>query len=491
MKYLAVVGALAACGSNPQPPSQPHVSPAQPPAQRATVEAASDTPSAASPSTSSEPDPVQVRVVAVDAVPVVRLVRNALVRAEPDGGAPDIGTIARNARAAVVGEAPAGTGCATRWLRIAPRGWICDAVTVPTHLPPSVAVSTSIADEDPTPPVKGVYGIVRKEASAFESVDAIATGEGEALVGNNSVRAVGSVRLDGKRYWRTSGGQLIDAESIVGMSPSRFRGVRIDDPGKMPAWIRSASAPILGRSRPHRGARVVRKLAPRTAIEVIAVSDDGRFVEIEDRIWIDNPGSAGVRSTPGKGVRSWIARRDVRIAQRTDAPEGIGDDEKWFDVDLDAQVLVAYEGSRPVYATMVSTGRWGHATPEIVTRIAHKLQVTTMSSNQSDVYSVADVPWTMFYDRDYALHAAYWHNGFGTPRSHGCVNLAPFDARLLFRWSSPDVPPGWLAVRGDVDHPGSLVRIRSHRVPEPNVRGYARDVRGYAREARPRATTDG
>jgi hypothetical protein len=61
------------------------------------------------------------------------------------------------------------------------------------------------------------------------------------------------------------------------------------------------------------------------------------------------------------------------------------------------------------------------------------------------------------------------------------VNLAPRDARFLYRWSSPDVPPGWIAVYGGVDTPGSIVRVRTRRDPEPALRGYARDVRVASR----------
>jgi hypothetical protein len=103
-----------------------------------------------------------------------------------------------------------------------------------------------------------------------------------------------------------------------------------------------------------------------------------------------------------------------------------------------------------------------------------------MSSDKESVYSVADVPWTMYYDRDFALHTAYWHDGFGSPRSHGCVNLSPRDARLLYHWSSPDVPPGWTTVYGNTDVPGSLVRVRSNRDQTPVVRGYARTLERVA-----------
>lgn len=442
MKFYAVIGTLVACGSTPPltrqlpVPQVPAVQPAGAPAS------------------------ASVQVVSVEPVQVVRFVRNTALHGRPDMSAPDIGTIGRNARAAVLSEAPASSGCATRWLQISPRGWTCDTATLPSERLPSMAPASSLADDDPTPPVTGVYGIVRKDTAAFESAAAITSGEGRPLLGKNSIRAVGAITLDGKRYWRTSGGELIDTAAIVGMEPSRFRGVAIADSDHMPAWIRVADRPVIARAGPNSLAPISRKLRSRTVVAIRTTSNDGRFVEIDDHVW--------------------VARRDVRIATQAPAPQGTGDDEKWFDIDLDEQVLVAYQGARPVYATLVSTGRRDHATPALITRIAHKLERTTMASNQTDVYSVADVPWTMFYDRDYALHTAYWHDGFGSPRSHGCINLAPYDARLLFRWSSPDVPPGWIAVRGDVEHPGSLVRIHSRYAPEPEYRGYARELHELA-----------
>ena len=62
---------------------------------------------------------------------------------------------------------------------------------------------------------------------------------------------------------------------------------------------------------------------------------------------------------------------------------------------------------------------------------------------KKEVYQVADVPWTMYFHEDYALHGAYWHDAFGKVRSHGCVNLAPADAAWLFEWTDPQVPEEW------------------------------------------------
>jgi lipoprotein-anchoring transpeptidase ErfK/SrfK len=124
-------------------------------------------------------------------------------------------------------------------------------------------------------------------------------------------------------------------------------------------------------------------------------------------------------------------------------------------------VLVAYEGARPVYATLVSTGKRTRETPEETARIASKMQAADMNSDLVDVYSVAQVPWTMYYDRHLALHTAYWHDDFGDVHSHGCVNLAPRDARLLFDWAVPALPAGWSTIYDDQQR-GSVVRVHRH-----------------------------
>ena len=60
----------------------------------------------------------------------------------------------------------------------------------------------------------------------------------------------------------------------------------------------------------------------------------------------------------------------------------------------------------------------------------------------------ADVPWTVYFKRPYAIHASYWHEDFGQRKSGGCVNLSPIDGRRLFAWTEPRLPAGWHAMRG-------------------------------------------
>jgi hypothetical protein len=80
-------------------------------------------------------------------------------------------------------------------------------------------------------------------------------------------------------------------------------------------------------------------------------------------------------------------------------------------------------------------------------------------SASDGLYSIEDVPWIQYFKRSYALHGAFWHAEFGHRKSHGCVNLAPFDAKALFGWTEPALPEGWHAVFALPDHPGTRVVV--------------------------------
>jgi lipoprotein-anchoring transpeptidase ErfK/SrfK len=109
-------------------------------------------------------------------------------------------------------------------------------------------------------------------------------------------------------------------------------------------------------------------------------------------------------------------------------------------VSLGAQRLWAYEGEQVILTTLVSTGT--AETPEVATPIGHwrilvKLPMETMTGTiDGEPYEVDDVPYVMYFtDEGHALHGTYWHNNFGTPMSHGCVNLPMDVAEWMFRWA--------------------------------------------------------
>ncbi|MBD2196577.1 MULTISPECIES: L,D-transpeptidase [Calothrix] len=108
-------------------------------------------------------------------------------------------------------------------------------------------------------------------------------------------------------------------------------------------------------------------------------------------------------------------------------------EKRWIQIDLTKQKLIAWEGNTPVYAIIISTGKKSTPTRVGTFKIQTKLKSTRMRGRD---YDVPNVPYAMFYQGNYGIHGAYWHRRFGTPVSHGCVNVAPNHAKWLFDWAS-------------------------------------------------------
>ncbi|MEH2373774.1 L,D-transpeptidase [Nostoc sp.] len=106
---------------------------------------------------------------------------------------------------------------------------------------------------------------------------------------------------------------------------------------------------------------------------------------------------------------------------------------RWIEIDLSEQRLRAWEGKRLVYSYRISGGKRSTPTPIGRFRINSKYRTHRMRGSG---YNIPDVPYTMYFYRGYAIHGAYWHNRFGTPVSHGCVNLPVKQAHNLYRWAS-------------------------------------------------------
>ena len=111
--------------------------------------------------------------------------------------------------------------------------------------------------------------------------------------------------------------------------------------------------------------------------------------------------------------------------------------QRWIEINLSSQRLIAWEGKTPVYAILISTGKDSTPTRPGVFAIQTRDRYARM---KGDGYDVPDVPYTMYYDGGYAIHGAYWHHRFGTPVSHGCTNVAVNHARWLFHWASIGTP---------------------------------------------------
>lgn len=134
---------------------------------------------------------------------------------------------------------------------------------------------------------------------------------------------------------------------------------------------------------------------------------------------------------------------------------------RWIEVDLSEQKLYAREGDRVVYEFTVSTGKWA-PTPTGEFRIWVKLRQSKMSGGsreRGDYYYLPNVPYIMYFYQGYGLHGTYWHNNFGTPMSHGCVNLAIPDAEKLYFWAGPAMPEGRGVAYPSAENPGTRVVV--------------------------------
>lgn len=149
--------------------------------------------------------------------------------------------------------------------------------------------------------------------------------------------------------------------------------------------------------------------------------------------------------------------------------------EKWIDVNLTKQMVTAYEGTTPIATFLVSTGLPGTPTVQGTFRIwattpiqdmfgidraideEYLEDITGLSREEYDYY-IDDVEWVQYFHRDYAFHAAYWHDNFGYPMSRGCVNMRTDDAKWLFEWASPDASmSSWTIFSGY--NQGTLVKV--------------------------------
>lgn len=434
---------------------------------------------------------------------LVSIGRETWVLAEPRWESKKLGYLRAGA---IVGRAdkPASRrDCRGGWYRIEPEGYVCvgqRATLEASH--PAAQLSKKRPDRTtlpylyaltryPTPPLyarlpsaqeqEGVEGNLagqlRQAASIAQKPDYVAPPEAEPMpelvahgdllpaVSGDVRRAdqlllghakkhsgwafVATYEQGGRRFGLTTELALVPLDRTRIVRPSAFHGIELSDEVGLPVAVsRARSAKSYGLDAAGTvsmaGSLAHRSVLPLTGRE--HRSREGLLLEVRDG--------------------SWVRASDVTVIEREgDLPRFAKGHAKWLDVSILRQSLVAYEGPRPVYATLVSTGKDGiadhkdsHATIQgtFVVHTKH-LSVTMDSDDEKDEFDLRDVPYVQYFTEGYALHAAYWHDDFGNPRSHGCVNLAPIDAAWLFDWTTPGVPEGWHAAMSLKD--GTIVHI--------------------------------
>jgi lipoprotein-anchoring transpeptidase ErfK/SrfK len=172
-------------------------------------------------------------------------------------------------------------------------------------------------------------------------------------------------------------------------------------------------------------------------------------IQKEDRNWYKITFDEWVRYPERLGTDLYVAADVVKMFE-DDAPHDLSkatkvDTNKRIEVDLTFQKLYAYEGDRLVMEESVSTGLDDTPTPRGHFRIYRKMPSRYMQGPipgvSEDEYDLPGVPWTMYFTyQGAAIHGAYWHKDFGNRHSHGCINLPPERAKILYRWADLGTP---------------------------------------------------
>jgi hypothetical protein len=307
-------------------------------------------------------------------------------------------------------------------------------------------------------PLTHRYAQVPAKAPIYASLDDVRAGEPTGTHGGGSfwVSERNQTQVDGRTYywvsWAWGKFAWISASHIRFNAPlSHLRGIDIQQrPGELLAITTSAlhvrSVPAL--------------ITDETIVASLRKYD---MVSIHERRSID--GTAWFRIGPDQ----WIHGDYIRLLTPSSRPEEIEPGEKWIEVNLRSQTVVAHEGDTPVFATLTSTGRAGFATSKGLFRVWSMLREAPMQwLDARPPYSLANVPYIMYFNKDQGLHGAYWHDLLGSVRSAGCVNLSPHDAHWLFHWAGPELRPDQRILYTSKEEPGVWVYVHDN-VPDLDV----------------------
>ncbi len=230
--------------------------------------------------------------------------------------------------------------------------------------------------------------------------------------------------VDGITYAEVEPGGWLSLESVEALIPSRFAGITFDGfPASGFGWTIDDVVSVSQVPSKDEPGLIVDLRERYEFFEVFSVQLDEqrqRWFEINPGEWVPDDAFAYVDpvfSNPSRGATT-----------------------RWISVNLSEQYLVVYQEERPIFATLVSTGKEtsGWATGEGIFTVYHKDEsYSLLSPDPKDIgnYLIQDVPHILYYQGSWALHGAYWHDRFGVSNSHGCVNLSPADAKWVFDWA--------------------------------------------------------
>ena len=358
-----------------------------------------------------------------------------------------------------------GQGCKGKWYRVRGSGYVCEdhgffIDTNAKSLPEQYWTPAAHVDQ----PLPYDYAVIVETGSPIfwripqksELKTVLAGGESKSLrersVAHHWVAIAKRLKSHGYEMVKTVRGYYMLAEHVKPVESSQFSPVMFDDSALGVAPSELGTAIVLTADAPVRRAKTD---------QVIGKAE--RYARFPIAQAINVEGQAQVCDANDRCV----AEKDVRKFIVATPPEDVQGDAQWIHVDLRQQVLTAYEGTKPKMATLISSGRGEFSTPLGTFYVHKKFHTRTMSGGDTPegMYYVGQVPWTLYFWQSFAIHGAYWHDGFGHTKSHGCVNVPPIAARWLFAWADPILPEGW---HGKVGAKGPIVHVTGKAPPHPD-----------------------
>jgi len=319
-------------------------------------------------------------------------------------------------------------------------------VELARHLEANTSYAWRSALSDPLPPFLASGGQAPTPFGYAHEPNKLTNGR---AVPDSSFALLAIYEQGGRRFGLSTDMSLLPLDRTKPVVASTFHGLSLRGGVTLPVVFVRAKNAFLYAGSPKSGLSIARPLGFREALPIT-----GRSRSLA--------GLSYLETTSGDWLRDENLVRVDRMSQR---PGWVKPGRTWIHVSILKQSMVAYEGDTPVYVTLVSTGADGLGDPKTTHStvrgqfLIHTKHVTaTMDSDEvGDEFDLRDVPYVQYFSEGFAFHAAYWHDTFGTPHSHGCVNLSPSDSRWLFHWTDPPVPQAW---HGALSlHGGTLVYI--------------------------------
>lgn len=259
-------------------------------------------------------------------------------------------------------------------------------------------------------------------------------------------------KVNGRSYLATSDKALVPKDKVRVKPPSDFRGVKLTKDGEM-------SLPVA--FVPRKPAKKYTRDDKGKLVATEGEFDRHAFIPVKGKTFVEG-GVTYIETRSGNFLRT----DEVNvIRQGGKRPITVGATDKWIRISIFQSSLISFVGDEPTFVTAISAGVGGGQAEKNGTLMGRfavswkHVSADMAGRDGSSSYRVAEVPWIIYFKDSYAIHAAWWHDDFGNPKSHGCINLSPLDAKYIFDWVDPPLPEGWYGAGARPFHAGTFIEI--------------------------------